>query len=255
MTCQQRRPSGCPDSRGFPRGQRNPIRGLALQMAAFASLVLCAQSAFAQGNAVFIEQLTTSSDINITQTGSDNVIAGVGTAGGGAAALALTLPTPGTSAGESMSLAGTDLTLTTVQTGVQNSIGMDVTAASATTISLTQTGDSNQSRLFANGGDNSIAITLTGDSNVTNVEVGTVGASVANNTIVMEVVGDTNKANLLITPAASTSVTSSYTVSIQGDANGFKYVNTGTEGTTLNYRLGAAGSAANSNTVLVTKGD
>ena len=240
---------------GVSYSQQRSVEGLLLQVAALASLVLGAPSAFAQSNAVFIEQLTTSSDVNITQTGSDNVIAGAGTAAGAPAALALTLPTPGTATGEAMSLAGTDLTLTTVQTGVLNTIGMDVTSASATTISLTQTGDSNASRLFVDGGDNSITMTLTGDSNVTNIDLGTVGASVSNGTVVLEIAGDSNKANLLITPATSTVVTSSYTVNIQGDSNGFKYVNTGTEAAILNYRLGSAGSAANSNTILITKGD
>ena len=234
--------------------KQRSVGGLLLQVAALASLVLAAPSAFAQ-NALFIEQLTTSSDVNITQTGSDNVIAGAGTAAGSAAALALTLPTPGITTGESMSLAGTDLTLTTLQTGALNIIGMDVTSASATTISLTQTGDQNESRLFVDGGDNFITVGLTGNSNVTNIDFGTVGASVSNGSAVLEITGDSNKANLLITPATSTAVTSSYTVNIQGDSNGFKYVNTGTEAATLNYRLGSPGSAANSNVISIDKGD
>lgn len=240
---------------GVSYNKQRSVGRLLLQVAALASLVLAAPSALAQTNAVFIEQLTTSSDVNITQTGSDNVIAGAGTATGSAAALALTLPTPSISTGDSMSLAGTDLTLTTVQTGSLNTIGMDVSSASATTITLTQTGDQNASRLFVNGGDNSIAITLTGDSNVTNIDFGTVGALVSNSTAVLGITGDSNKANLLITPATSTSVVSSYTVNIHGDNNGFKYDNTGTEPATLDYRLGSSGSSASSNTISITKRD
>ena len=237
---------------GVSYSKQRSVGGLLLQVAALASLVLAAPSAFAQ-NALFIEQLTTSSDVNITQTGSDNVIAGAGTAAGSAAALALTLPTPGITTGESMSLAGTDLTLTTLQTGALNIIGMDVTSASATTISLTQTGDQNESRLFVNGGDNFITVGLTGDSNVTNIDFGTVGASVSNGSAVLEITGDSNKANLLITPATSTGVASSYTVNIHGNSNGFKYENTGTEAATLDYRLGSTGAEAVSNTISITK--
>lgn len=226
------------------------IGGLTFLIAALA------HSSPAPANDLYIEQITTDSTVTISQTGGNgNVIAGPGTASGTAGNLAISFPTP--SADDPMKLSGANLSATLTQQGANNTLGVDISAPSGSTVTFTQDGQLNEGRLVMNGSDNTVTMTVTGNSNKTNIEIGTSGTEANETTVSATITGNTNQLDLQHKPSAtpSSGAVSSYTLSVTGGSNAVRIENTGTEASTMAVTLGSVASPASGNVISITKGN
>ena len=171
--------------------------------------IFISTTAFAADDLIYIDQVGSSSDITVTQTGVGNTVGGTSGAAG---------------TGNRASITGTDQTVTITQTGDSNVLKLKTQDVTTTTGSTTYiaVGDSNTSIIdtVSTGAGNTISQTIYGDSNTTNLNirgnsgantvstiVGTNSVDSNSNTVNQTIYGTLNTQTLSITGGNSNTVT------------------------------------------------
>jgi len=171
--------------------------------------ILLSTTAMAADDLIYIDQVGSSTDVTITQTGVGNTVGG----------------TSGAAANNNRaSITGTDQTLTITQTGDTNVLKLKMQDVTTTTGSTTYTavGDNNTSIIdtVSTGAGNTIGQTIYGDTNTTNLNirgnsgantvsttVGTNSVDSNSNTVNQTIYGTLNTQTLSITGGNSNTVT------------------------------------------------
>lgn len=175
----------------------------------FLVAIFVSTTALAADDLIYIDQVGSSSDITVTQTGTGNTVGGTN----GAAA-----------SNNKASLTGSDQTISITQTGDDNTLKLKTQDGSTgtSTTNYTAVGDSNTSVIdtVSTGAGNTINQTIYGDSNTTNVNlrgnsgansittnIGVSGTNSNSNTVGQTVNGTLNSQTVSITGGNSNTVT------------------------------------------------
>lgn len=180
---------------------------------------------------VYIDQAGSSTTIDITQTGSSNIVGGDGTTSTQAV------------------VDGSNIDLDITQIGDNNVAEINLDTATSSDIEYSATGSDNLFDIYVNGGSSNIAtVNVEGDSN----EVTICGTNGAANFGAITSSGSTTAGTTCSTGVASNGNTN--TLSINGDYNLLNVEQGGGVGGTVNtVTIGTALTASNNNVVNITQ--